>query len=530
MSEYERIWQGLDSELFRFATTERRELHIALLLAFEYASALEPALGVDGVRASLAARGWHEPVADALLHESLTYLTEARLLEATQDHGARYSTPEEFERRNLLWSLTQRGQAAAAGVLRTYEVLRHTASLQPAVLVAIADAVEELAQLVQSGGDERRAFTRLNELEGHHGSVVDNVRQFNRHLQRLLRDDATNDDVFLDVKRRTMRYLQQYVSDIDRPARRLHMAIERVQQLGVERVFELALRGANLAPLAQEDPGARWLADRARRWQALEAWFGPRSGASVPRVRALQAVARNAIMQLLRVLERRIELRCRSASVGADFRLLAEWFAEVGSEAEAHELFNAAFGAWPARHFQHAHADAEDVHRSCSWLDAPAVVVPPSLRSSGTLGPRGKAAPVRSTAKLRARRQARQTAALHQAALLREQLHTGGPTRLSAAFGELEPTTFAELLALLGRALSAAPSTDGRRRASTADGRVEIVLHSASDGVWTRVRTPHGELWCPDYLLQIEAVGVTHRVFDQAGNRGEMVGAGGSRV
>lgn len=51
---------------------------------------------------------------------ALAALTGWGLLEATQDHGARYATPEEFGRKNLQWALVPKGVAAAAGVLRAW--------------------------------------------------------------------------------------------------------------------------------------------------------------------------------------------------------------------------------------------------------------------------------------------------------------------------------------------------------------------------------------------------------------------------
>ena len=41
------------------------------------------------------------------------------------------------------------------------------------------------------------------------------VRQFNGHLQRLLREDGADDDVFTDVKRRTVAYLEEYVHGVE---------------------------------------------------------------------------------------------------------------------------------------------------------------------------------------------------------------------------------------------------------------------------------------------------------------------------
>ena len=349
MTDRRRLWRGVDPDLFRFTTTDLRDVHVALMVAFEEAAVLAPALNADQVRSALAASGWDEPLADDVLSRALEALTGWGLLEATQDRAAHYATPEEFERKNLQWSLTLRGEAAVGGLLHALDSLRHAIGLQPAVLDAIGDGLGELADLLtapRTGETDARIHIRLAEVEGHLTALVASVRQFNGHLQRLVREDAIDDDVFVDVKRRTVAYLEEYVDGVERPQRRLASGIERLAAAGVITLFDRALAGANLAPVAGGDPGPAWLAERARRFAALRSWFAP-SDAMPPRIAGLLHLARTAIVELLRVLERRWDSRRRSASVAQDFRRLAEWFAASPGDAEAHRLFAAAFGLWP---------------------------------------------------------------------------------------------------------------------------------------------------------------------------------------
>lgn len=502
-----RPWRGVGRELFAFATAERRDLYIAVMAVFEDAAVLRPSMNFDRVSAGLVERGWDEPLDPAELDHALAQLVGWGLLEATQDHSARYATPEEFERRNLNWSLTPHGVAAIAGLMRALEVLRRAVSLQPAVLDAIADALVELHRLTSDpGGDAARVAARVAEVESHLESLVSNVRQFGIDLQRLMREEATDDDVFIAVKERTVNYLQEFVTGVERPTRRIATALRRIDDLGLSVVLDRALAGANLAPAAGEDPGPEWLAERAKRWDALRAWFAP-AEATEPRIESLTLVARGAILQLLRVLERRWEGRRRAASLPHDFRALARWFAATGSEADAHRLFNAAFGLWPARHAHLLPADAEAIASTTSWLDAPPVEVAPSLRTSGSLQQRGRGAPVADPAIVRVRRQAEQAAALARARTLRARLDTGGALRLSH-FDHLDPDAFAELLSLLAYALSAPADGDGARRAVSPDGGVEIVLRPTNDGRVARLETDAGTLGAPDAEVEITVEGV----------------------
>lgn len=498
----------MDGDLFRFTTTDLRELHLAVMLAFEQAAVLAPALNLDHVRAALSAAGWDEPLADDTLQRALAALTGWGLLEATQDHSARYATPEDFERKNLQWSLTPRGEAAVSGVLHALDSLRHTVGLQTAVLDAIGDGLAELAVLLDApptAAGEARIHIQLAQVEGHLASLVASVRQFNGHLQRLLRDEATDDAVFADVKRRTVNYLEEYVEGVERPQRRLVAAIDRVERLGLATLFDRALAGANLAPVAGGDPGPVWLADRAARWRALRAWFAPEDATS-PLITGLLDVARTAIVELLRVLERRWDSRRRSASVATDFRALAGWFASAPGDDEAHRLFAAAFGMWPARHAHLRSLDGEERAPTTSWLHADPVEVAPALRTTGSLANRGRVSPVADPSLVRAARQRAQAAELAAHDQLRDALTTGGAVRLSQ-FAHLSPEAFAELLALLGAGLDGPLASDGSRRALSADGGVEVVLRDPGDGHVATLATATGVLRGPDLLVSIAVAG-----------------------
>jgi uncharacterized protein (TIGR02677 family) len=501
----------VDADLFRFTTTDLQDLHLAIMTAFEEAAVLAPSLGLDEVRSALRRVGWDDPIADEILQRALTSLAGWQLLEVTQDHAARYATPEEFERKNLQWSLTERGEAAVSGVLRAVDALRHAVGLQAAVLDAIGDGLSDLTDLMRqpaSPDSNARIHIVLAQAEAHLAALVASVRQFNGHLQRLLREDGTDDALFADVKRRTVAYLEDYVSGVDRPHRRLISAIETVESFGLATVFDRALTGANLAPVGGGDPGPSWLAERGRHWEALRAWFAPES-ADAPLIHGLLDVARTAIIELLRVLERRWDSRRRSASIANDFRALAGWFGSAAGDDDAHLLFQAAFGIWPARHAHIPAPDGEASRPGATWCATAAAEVAPALRTTGTLAQRGRSSRVGDPTILRAARQRAQAQALADHEALRASLDTSGSIRLSA-FGRLPAAAFAELLSLLAAGLEGPLGTDGCRRAVSSDGRVEVILRDAGDGRRAVLNTEAGELTGPDLFVTIALADVDH--------------------
>ncbi|WP_245685317.1 TIGR02677 family protein [Streptomyces yerevanensis] len=493
--------------MFRFTTGDRAELYGAILRAFGAANErLETALGLDDVRTRLRTVGWLDAIADEDLHEALKQLRQWELLDVVQNHAENYRTAEEYERRNLQYSLTRRGEAAFAGVQHALTVLASTGALQTAVLEAITDRLDELYGLAgEPASVDRRIFSTLQELEGHLEALLDNTKAFNGELQRLLRAEGADLGVFREVKAATVAYLQEFLVNLDQRGHGVAEAVARVEERGVAALHERALRGAELPPVSGEDPGAAWLERRRARWAGLRAWFLPVDGGR-PRVDQLHDVARRAIVSLLQVLDRITESRRRSSSAVQDFRELARWFAAAPGEDDLHRLWTVAFGLGPARHAHLAHPDPELVPSSRTWEEAPPVEVSALLRTSGRTERFTRTGRVRDVAALKAARAGR---ARQERAELQEAWRTlrtdGGPLRLSD-FGMLDEASFERLLDLLGRALSTRPDRSGARRAGTSDGRVEITLTPPADGRIAVLRTAKGALRGPDFLVHIDTV------------------------
>jgi uncharacterized protein (TIGR02677 family) len=496
-------------EMFRFTTTDRADLHTATMYAFGEANErLETALTFDDVRDRLRTVGWYAPLTDAELTGILNKLVEWRLLDVVYNHAGNYATAEEYERKNLQYSLTKQGEAAFAGVQHALTVLSSSGALQTAVLDAIGDRLNELHRLLEDDDPtrNRRIFTTLQELEGHLDALRGNTKQFNGELQRLLRVEGADLTTFHEVKSATVAYLQEFVTNLEQRAGAIRAVLLHVEERGVSVLHARALDGAELPPVPGTDPAAAWLSARAAKWDGLRLWFNPDDG-SQPRVRQLHDVARRAIVSLLQVLDRITESRRRSSSAAADFRALARWFATAPAEEDAHRLWGVAFGLSPARHAHLGHADAELIPAGAAWPETPPVEVSALLRASGKTERMGRTGRVRDVALLRAERRARAQRERAELEAAWQRLATGGSVRLSS-FGDLDQETFGRLLDLLGRALAERPGSDGLRRAVTSDGRVEILLRPAGDGRVAELCTSTGRLSGPDYLVDVHLLAV----------------------
>ncbi|URM99575.1 TIGR02677 family protein [Actinomadura madurae] len=489
--------------MFSFTTTERADVHTAVMHAFGEANErLETSLAFDEVRERLRDAGFYAPVDDALLTRALEQLVRWQLLDVVQNHAGSYATAEEYERKNLQYSLTQRGEAAFAGVQHALAVLTSSGALQTAVLDAIADRLGELGELLKDDDPavNRRIFTTLQELEGHLDALRNNTKSFNGELQRLMRAEGADLATFNDVKSATVAYLQEFVTNLDMRADAIHTTLGEVEDRGVSVLHGRALDGAELPPVQGADPAVAWLAARQAKWEGLRLWFRPAEG--TPRVRQLHDVARRAIVSLLQVLDRITESRRRSSSAAADFRTLARWFANAPGEDDAHRLWGTAFGLASARHAHLAHGDPEPIPTAASWDETPPVEVSALLRTSGRTERVGRTAKVRDVRALRAERRERARRERAELEAAWQWLATDGPVRLSS-FGRVEHDTLRRLLDLIGRALAVRPGGDGLRRAGTSDGRIEVRLWPPADGRAAELSTPRGVFRGPDYLVDI---------------------------
>jgi uncharacterized protein (TIGR02677 family) len=457
------------ADLFRFTTTDQAELHTAVLRVFGVANErLQTVLTTDDVQQRLRAVGWSEQLTDDELQTSLTALRGWGLVDATQHQ----------------YGLTKLGEAAYAGVQHATHTLAAHGALQTAVLDAIATHLDALAQPL----DERRTFTTLTELEGHVEAFQTGTTRFNADLQRILRDDHADLATFQDVKRTTVTYLRDFIADLDARKNQIRESIDRIDPA------ELHQRARNGAGLVDE----QWLHQRKTHWSSLKSWFHD----SPPRVEELQDVSRKAIVQLLRVLDRISEQRKKPANTAADFKALAQWFARTETEDEAHELFNAAFGLYSARHAHLAHADGELLPTSEAWHNTPPVPVSPQLRATGKQEHIGATGKVRDVEEVRRSRREQAQREREELEYAWSQIQTDGAIRIST-LTNLDHDTFHRLIDLVGRALGSDPDSTGTRSAGTSDGRMQINLRNARG--WATMTTQKGTLSGPDYVIDVQS-------------------------
>lgn len=504
MTDRIRRWRATERDLFHPAVVESRDLHLAILALFAERDLTDPALNLEQLLTQLPSVAPDLALEEERIKRSLAQLVNWGHLDESRDESAVYRTPEEFQRRNLQWSLTGAGSAAIAGLDRAADFLCAVTSLQTATIDALAQCVARAAELAsRADADPVEIHMEWHMAETYLGGLAENVRQLQRRLSELMRDRSLDDAVLARARDVIIEYVNQFIHDAEEPANRVRRALGRLHELGPALVFERALVGANLAPdPLRGDPSAGWLEERHRHLSALDEWFVRGADGGAPRMERLRQQGRDWVLGFLRALDLRRKHHRLSAGIVEDFTALARAFASCEREDDAHRLAVAAFALHGARHHDLAIDDVVGADPSVSAAQNPGVPITLQLRAQKEGKTTSRERPVRDARKERARRAREQVAKLAELDRLREELLTDGSVRLSS-FAQLEYDQYRELLDLLCAALTTPPGRDGTRACASGDGRVMVRITDDRPRERTRLETIAGTLDIPDYRVSI---------------------------
>lgn len=458
-------------------------------------------------------------VAREEVERALQQMVDWGNLRAEPDTG-RVGTVEDFYRARFLYQLTKEGEAAEIALAAYDEALGRRGALQAVALADIRHQLRTLQGLLgEAEPDPARAHFLLRDLSRVFADLAENAQAFMAGLGRTLELRGADREAFLAYKERLVDYLQRFIGELVTASADIARLLDEIgaaagTSRGIGRLLQLvAVREARDA-LEEGGEGevaatARQLEQWRARWEGLTAWFiGSRHHPS--QAELLRNRARRAIPELLDAARRLNEQRLGRSDRAADFRVLARWFAEAETEADAHRLWRAAFGLTPARHLTIdeetlAAREAEPVSPATSWLEAPSLMINARLRATGSYRKKGQPPKVQRRDRERellSRQLAEENAQIRAA---RRLLATGAPLRLSAV-GRLDPAPFALFLQLLGDALAASVDPEGDVVTLSGDGSLRISLTPLGPETRARIETPDGVFGGRDHLLCITAL------------------------
>jgi len=424
------------------------------------------------------------------------------------------TTVEDFYKTRWLYQLSARGEAAQRALAIFDDALGQPGELQIVALRDIDDYLEVIRRhLTGERHDPARLYQEFSHLHARFEEFTVQAQQFMQFLQNTIELHGLTAADFVDYKERLIDYLQRFVRELVAATPGIVEKIDALERAEVRRHFEAISRSARADALDPDDPellGAE-ITRREGRWNGLRRWFvGAASGGS--QAEMLRARAREAIPALLLALQNLHDRRQSGSDRSQDWRELAQWFAEVPDDAQAHRLWRAVFALAPSRHLRINDETLEqreqaDESPSTSWLDAIPMWLDPKHRNTGRQQRGGRAPKMvdlsqeREALRRLAEEENAQLARAHAA------LADRGPLRLSD-FEELEPAAFELLLDLLGRAvtlISASQRRDWAVETSSSDGSLSIVLKWPDDDAEAELVTRHGVLRGPNFEVTLQS-------------------------
>jgi uncharacterized protein (TIGR02677 family) len=459
----------------------------------------------DEVRAEGRWPGPPPPIDE--LQQALGQLVEWGNLQSQPD-TARVSTLQDFYRARFLYSLTAGGEAAETGLAAFSRALERRGELQS---VALEDILARLVALRGLAGveplDVAKVHETLRDLVTVFAGLAENAQAFMAGLARGMELQRADVEAVMLYKSRLVDYLERFIGDLVTQSARIAREIAQLAPQAEALLRAVAEREARDAAPESGTADAKLLGERLdawrERWNGLKGWFVG-DGRAQAQAELLRSRARAAIPRLLSAVAALNERRSGRSDRSADYRVLARWFAEATSDADAHRLWRAAFALSPARHLSLA-VHEDEVPATTPWGEAPAVSITPRLRERGQLTPRGAPPRVRDRSEERLLLAQRVEEENAQVQAARRRLASGRPTRLSD-LGALNRHEFRLFLALLAEALSAQRRPDDPVERTTADGLLRVRLEPLPPPAQADLETELGRFSGRDHVLTISAV------------------------
>lgn len=426
----------------------------------------------------------------------------------SQADTARATSIEDFYKKHLLYRMTAGGEAVEASLQVFTATLARRGELQSVALEDIRNRLSGLEQLAEEKPpDVAKIHAALRDLVHVFEGLAANAEAFMSGLARSMDLQRADVEVVMGFKSRLIEYLERFIGDLVTRSSQIGELLRDLAASEDELLAVAAAREAqDAAPGttdAQQEAESLRLESWRERWAGLRRWFLS-EGRGYSQSELLRKNALAAIPRLLQAVSVLNDRRAGRSDRAADFRRLAIWFWDSGSDANAHRLGRTAFALSPARHLALS-IKSDGISATTSWKEAPPVEVYAQLREQGALPTRGAPPKIRDRSAERALLAARVAEEHAQTEAARQRLATGKQTRLSE-LGSLDKHEFRLFLTLLGEALASQTAPDSPVERQTGDGTLVIQLQPLEEESEAVIQTELGRFAGRDYRVTIRQV------------------------
>jgi uncharacterized protein (TIGR02677 family) len=318
----------------------------------------------------------------------LDSLAEWQVLDRSYD-VTRAANLAEYRNRHYVYQFTQAGYRAYRAVEDVLSASLEDAQLSRLVFPDILADLHSLAEAARSG-DAPEVYRKLSRLDGVLADMAQRAARFYLMLGDLARTNDTRPEVFLAHKDALLTHMREFHSELSRYAPLLADAVDAVNAEGADRVAALAAEADDSLFRSPGERNKEW----GRRWAGLVQWFGASQGGTARRASEadrLQDATITGIANVTALLRRVTESRRGGVSRESQLRHLAQWFANLPGDDDAHALYQAVFGLGGPRHVAAGYEDPDLIPSRHSWWEAEPVQLARTLvrtgRVAGLQGP-----------------------------------------------------------------------------------------------------------------------------------------------
>lgn len=298
------------------------------------------------------------------LGRDLEQLTQWKNLTAIQDPRKAY-TIADFKNKRYQYMLTQRALEVERMTVQLEELATRTAGLSANAFRQILEYLNQAERLEtltpQEIDDWWSRFQR--EFEYMSGQYQDYLwRFYDPGAERNMKTEE-----FIPYKRQLIRYLQEFIQDLQHSAERIQARLESFSPEQERRILDLAYQGELSRPPGEHPPA--WEREvRARNeavWNSIKEWFIGKNATS----RQVLEINNRVIEKVTREANALVQ-RQNMGGNKTEIRHILTLFAKSPSLDDAHRLSALVFGAQCTRHFTLG-AERQEFHSGVSVYDAP---------------------------------------------------------------------------------------------------------------------------------------------------------------
>ena len=494
---------------FAYATTEKAALYRAIMRVFMESKArfefhLRPKEILDQIRIC----GFQESRDQTEIESALAQLCEWGNLEAHPD-TTDVSTVEDFYKQRYAFQITKQGEAAQRALELFQTTSERKSELPAGALADIRALLQELNQLSKEAElDSSKTHRNLLTLRARFEDLADSAQEFMGTLQRKIDLRVAEAGESISEKQRLIDYLQRFIGEFVIATGDIAHAVRDIEAVGLEKLLKAAAeRSVVDAMETNPEDLDRALNEWRSTWNRFRDWFISRPDC-LSNSDLLRGHARASMRALLSSITSINDQLITRIDRSNDLRVLARWFIEARSEADAHRLWRAVFGLCPARHLIINDAtldehETRDVLPDTSWLDAPPLNISPRFRASSAYWRTGRLSRIID----RGAEKEKLAAATYEEALhiLRAQnrFATGARMRLSE-LAQLKNDEFDLLLEFLGETVTVKGFPPDTAEILSSDGSLRVTLEPTDDGETAAIQTPEGIFSGPDHWIIVE--------------------------